>query len=130
MLLLVFRSNFLSISQLLLFVNNFFIFLSNFLKFAAAVFSGELYNTKPPDKCQQFFPTFLFFYFFAFIRFFLFSTVFPSVSFLSLFSDFLLPFPVPTSSSPGVPHSCFCFAGSFLFIEAADDVLFHRQCFR
>ena len=83
MLLLVFRSNFLSISQLLLFVNNFFIFLSNFLKFAAAVFSGELYNTKPPDKCQQFFPTFLFFRFYSFFPVFhCFSVCFLSVSLL------------------------------------------------
>ncbi len=58
MLLFVLSSNFLSISQLLLFVNNFFIFLLNFLKFVAAVFSGELYNIKPPNKCQQLFLTF------------------------------------------------------------------------
>ena len=58
MLLLVLSSNFLSISQLLLFVNNFFIFLLNFLKFVAAVFSGELYNIKPSNKCQQFFQLF------------------------------------------------------------------------
>ena len=59
MLLFVLSSNFLSISQLLLFVNNFFIFLLNFLKFVAAVFSGELYNIKPSNKCQQLFSTFL-----------------------------------------------------------------------
>ncbi len=53
MLLFVLSSNFLSISQLLLFVNNFFIFLLNFLKFVAAVFSGELYNIKPSNKCQH-----------------------------------------------------------------------------
>ena len=58
MLLLVLSSNFLSISQLLLFVNSFFIFLLNFLKFVAAVFSGELYNIKPSNKCQQLFSTF------------------------------------------------------------------------
>ena len=58
MLLFVLSSNFLSISQLLLFVNNFFIFLLNFLKFVAAVFSGELYNIKPSNKCQQLFSTF------------------------------------------------------------------------
>ena len=58
MLLFVLSSNFLSISQLFLFVNNFFIFLLNFLKFVAAVFSGELYNIKPSNKCQQLFSTF------------------------------------------------------------------------
>ena len=58
MLLFVLSSNFLIISQLFLFVNNFFIFLLNFLKFVAAVFSGELYNIKPSNKCQQLFSTF------------------------------------------------------------------------
>ena len=83
MLLFVLSSNFLSISQLLLFVNNFFIFLLNFLKFVAAVFSGELYNIKPSNKCQQFFSIFLFFRFYSFFPvLYCFSILFVSASFL------------------------------------------------
>jgi len=56
-------SNFYRISQLVVFVNHFFIFLQNFLidhrcvleEVFAAVFSGELYHTKAFDKCQQLF---------------------------------------------------------------------------
>ena len=56
----VLSSNSFILSQSLAFVNNFFYFFQTLLKFVAAVFSGELYNTKYFYKCQQIFSTFLF----------------------------------------------------------------------
>ena len=131
MLLFVLSSNFLSISQLLLFVNNFFIFLLNFLKFVAAVFSGELYNIKPSNKCQQFFSIFLFFF-----NFFIFSFLFVFSCFMLLFHIFCICLLSHFSSSQSArlssPPYNSLFSSQFLlyiFIEITGVVLFHRQCF-
>jgi len=65
----------------------------NFLKFVAAVFSGELYNIKPSNKCQQFFSIFLFFRFYSFFPVLCcFSIFFVSASFL------IFPLPNPPDS--------------------------------
>ena len=106
----VLSSNSFILSQLLAFVNNFFYFFQTLLKFVAAVFSGELYNIKPSNKCQQFFSIFLFF------RFFLFYAAFPYFLYLPPFSFFLSPIR-PTLFSPLW----------FSFFFAVSSIIFYRN---
>ena len=117
----VLSSNFLSISQLLLFVNNFFIFLLNFWSSLPPFSAASYIISNLPTNVNSFFQ---FFYFFVFSCFMLLFHIFC----ICLLSHFSSPQSARLSS---LPYDSL-FSSQFLllyFIEITGVVLFHRQYF-